>query len=60
MGVDRVNRKLAAEKDGAPLWRRVLTGEDSKAAFRAQMVAGIKRATPRKPKRKLWKVGKCA
>lgn len=55
-GVGNVNRKLSQVQDGKKNWKRALTGETGKAAERAQMLAGLKIAKPRKPKRKLWKV----
>ena len=55
-GIGNVNRKLSQEQDGKKNWKRALTGETGRAAERAQMVAGLKIAKPRKPKRKLWKV----
>ncbi len=56
MGVGNVNRQMHREQDGVKNWRRALTGETGQAAEKAQIMAGLKIAKPRKPRRKLWKV----
>lgn len=56
MGVGNVNRQMHREQDGVRNWRRALTGETGQAAEKAQIMAGLKIAKPRKPRRKLWKV----
>ena len=40
-GVGNVNRKMARVQDGMKNWRRALTGESGKAAFKAQMLQGM-------------------